>query len=432
MSGEIFIETDKARSFGLPVSEHLYLVFRDVNQEEYVLRAGPRSSFWPFGEMKIEVNVPMDQSADDREGDTPAARSSTPLDFPGITDDQAWAIMVKYARGIDDADYRYDVLEENSNAFVGALLHAAGGRPAEMLPAGVRSGEAVGFSSWDNIVEDVTPPDDWIFRGTGGPDLMSGLQIDEEFRSGAGADVVIAGRGNDIVRAGSGGDSVDGQSGSDRLFGGSGDDVLRGGGGNDMLHGGSGNDLLYGGSGTDRAVFSGSIATVVDLALTGPQNTGNGRDSLRGIEKLATGSGNDRLIGNGAANTLAAGAGNDVLSGRSGDDRLIGGEGDDRMNGGAGNDALDGGPGNDRLIGGAGADRFVFAGFSTAEVDTISDFDPGADLLQFSGVSNLGELSLLAGTDNGISFAELEWQTRIVRLQGIEIAELTEDVFAFV
>ena len=76
--------------------------FRDSNGEEYVIRAGPERWYLPwFGDMEVETNLPIGESSDDRDGDTPAQRFSTPLDFPGLTDDQAWAIMVKYARMID-------------------------------------------------------------------------------------------------------------------------------------------------------------------------------------------------------------------------------------------------------------------------------------------------------------------------------------------
>ncbi len=94
MSGDIFIETDDVGALGFNVGEHLYLVFRDVNGDEYVLRSGPENGFPPYGQMNIEVNVPIEASADDRGDETPQERSSTPLDFAGLTDDEAWAIMV--------------------------------------------------------------------------------------------------------------------------------------------------------------------------------------------------------------------------------------------------------------------------------------------------------------------------------------------------
>ena len=105
------------------------------------------------------------------------------------------------------------------------------------------------------------------------------------------------------------------------------------------------------------------------------------------IEDARSGTGDDRMTGNGAGNGLWGGAGQDTLIGGFGGDRLFGqqgrdqlsgGKGADRLLGGAardlleggegpdllkghgGADLLSGGAGRDRLAGGAGADRFVF------------------------------------------------------------------------
>ena len=50
---------------------------------------------------------------------------------------------------------------------------------------------------------------------------------------------------------------------------------------------------------------------------------------------------------------------------------------------GLGNDIINGGAGNDAMSGGAGDDTFVFSatGFGN---DTINDFNPTEDVLQFS------------------------------------------------
>ena len=77
------------------------------------------------------------------------------------------------------------------------------------------------------------------------------------------------------------------------------------------------------------------------------------------IEDVAAGSGDDALVGNGAANRLSGGAGDDDLAGRGGHDRLLGGAGEDRLRGGPGADRLHGGPGDDDLRGGSGADGLV-------------------------------------------------------------------------
>ena len=149
-----------------------------------------------------EANVPIEASADDRGDETPADRHSTRLVFDGMTTDEAWAILVKYARAIDATSYDYRLLEENSNAFVGAMICAAGGKPDAMRPSGVSAREAVGYSSWDEIVEDIAPPADGIFRGTPGNDWLVGLQIGERVRALSGRDSVNGGRGDDRLEGG--------------------------------------------------------------------------------------------------------------------------------------------------------------------------------------------------------------------------------------
>jgi hypothetical protein len=251
MAGQIFIEANEVEIAGLPSGAmHLYLVFRDSDGQEYVIRSGPERPYRPWsGDMRIEANVPLEDSADDRDGETPAQRSSTPLDFPGLTDDQAWAVMVKYARMIDRADSPYEVFDENSNAFIGAMLAAAGGDPLAMLPTSVGRSEALGVVNYRDILADVPPPADGIVRGTSGADRITGIQVDEVIRAGTGHDTVWGGRGNDQIHGEGGGDLLHGQVGADKLVGGTGADGLYGGSGNDALSGGAGADLLGGGSG---------------------------------------------------------------------------------------------------------------------------------------------------------------------------------------
>lgn len=86
------------------------------------------------------------------------------------------------------------------------------------------------------------------------------------------------------------------------------------------------------------------------------------------IENAIMGSGDDRVTGNKAANTILLGRGDDSADGREGNDVLDGQEG---------SDTLRGGDGNDRLTGGAGADSFVFG----TEADTVTDFEDNRDTL---------------------------------------------------
>ena len=78
------------------------------------------------------------------------------------------------------------------------------------------------------------------------------------------------------VRGGGGNDIITGNSSANKLYGGV---------GNDTLYGSLGNDELYGSFGTDTAVFS-SRNNRINLALTGRQTTGDGRDILNRIENV--------------------------------------------------------------------------------------------------------------------------------------------------
>jgi len=227
------------------------------------------------------------------------------------------------------------------------------------------------------------------------------------------------------------------------------------GSGRNEAHGGSGaeafvltqdgdrlDDLIDGGAGIDRLVIEDGTANVrVNLRLTVMQDTGVGNLTVRNVENLSTGMGQDWVTGNDADNQISTGNGNDTLEGRLGDDilaggagndtavfsgsmratvdlrlqgtaqdtgygfdtlvgieTLVGGAGDDRftgddaanllsgsggndfLQGGGGNDTLDGGAGKDTLYGGAGNDAFVFnTRTGSTHVGAIKDFSVPQD-----------------------------------------------------
>jgi len=186
--------------------------------------------------------------------------------------------------------------------------------------------------------------------GTIGNDTIDGAGGDDFIGGKAGDDLITGGDGNDYIL---GDDSKESATdGNDALYGGNGHDFLRGGGGNDKLYGeagddslsgGSGNDILDGGAGYDRAVFGfGSVTGVhVDLNYQGiAQDTGQGLDTLTGIENV-TGTGfTDVLVGDGGDNWLYGITGNDVVSGGGGDDLIEVGFGNGTFDGGAGFDTI--------------------------------------------------------------------------------------------
>lgn len=162
------------------------------------------------------------------------------------------------------------------------------------------------------------------------------------------------------AEGGSGNDGITGNAAANLLSGNGGDDTIAGGAGADFLRGGTGADLLQGGGGKDTVGFNGSIATTVDLRVTGiGQNTGHGDDTLVGIENASTDGGDDRLFGNDLGNALAGNKGADKIQGFGGDDTLNGGDEADILVGGGGADRLNGGSGADRLSSGGGSDRLT-------------------------------------------------------------------------
>jgi serralysin len=91
-------------------------------------------------------------------------------------------------------------------------------------------------------------------------------------------------------------------------------------------------------------------------------------------------------VGDGSANSLSGGAGNDTLEGLGGNDTL---------SGGAGEDWLEGGTGQDNVNGGAGSDSFVFREPAfNSNFDRIADFASGSDTLRFDDVA-YGEIGAL-------------------------------------
>lgn len=291
-------------------------------------------------------------------------------------------------------------------------------------------------------------------NGLAGDDVLDGGTGNDVLDGGLGADIMIGGLGNDtyvvdnlgdvVVEAlnegtdtvrttlssyalganvehltfiGSGDFTGQGNALANTLTGGAGNDSLNGGAGADRLVGGAGNDSYYVdvagdvivetatggidtvfstsasytlGANVENFIYTGANATVANgNGLANQMQGGAGNDTLNGQggdDLLDGGAGNDRLDG---------GAGNDTLYGGLGDDLLLGGSGDDILDGGAGNDTLDGGLGNDRVTGGAGNDSmdasqgndiFVFgASGESFGNDRISGFDAnpagGQDLL---------------------------------------------------
>lgn len=206
-----------------------------------------------------------------------------------------------------------------------------------------------------------------VICGLGGHDELSGLGGNDILRGGDGKDVIKGGNGDDVFDGGLGADWADysGVSGSTgvtvdlssgiatgqgtdtlvsvaAVIGSVNADTITGSAEDNTIDGGPGDDVLNGGGGNDTADYSdAAVGVTVNLAVAGPQATGQGMDTLSNFEHLTGSDHGDVLTGDGGPNRLDGGEGNDTLVGAGGDDVLAGGAGDDVMDGGQGDDLAD-------------------------------------------------------------------------------------------
>jgi Ca2+-binding RTX toxin-like protein len=238
------------------------------------------------------------------------------------------------------------------------------------------------------------------------------------------ANVLTGGAGNDLLRGNGGADTMQGGAGNDTYFVTDLDDIvleaagqglydevqtglasytlaanveilngtsnsgqsLKGNALNNDIMAGNGNDILDGGEGADS--MGGRIGSDIyyvdnegDYVAEVP-NDPNGIDEVRTtlaayaltdhVEKLTglLGTG-QALTGNGLANVIVAGSGNDAIDGGAGNDSINAGAGDDRIDGGTGADAMGGFAGNDVfIVDNAGDQAIEAANEGTDEIRT--------------------------------------------------------------
>ena len=84
------------------------------------------------------------------------------------------------------------------------------------------------------------------------------------------------------------------------------------------LEGSVGDDVFDGGAGSDTTVY-GAANNIIRLAVSGPQQTGEGSDTLIAIENFnvstSASAGADAISGNSLRNTLNGGLGRNILDG---------------------------------------------------------------------------------------------------------------------
>ncbi len=161
-----------------------------------------------------------------------------------------------------------------------------------------------------------TPGDDTI-NATDDDDVIVGLGGNDTITGGGGFDLICAGDGNDTIVQTSGG-----------LFGAA------------IVSGDAGDDTIQAGRDTIVAADYETAPAAVNVDLTAGTATGDGSDTLVGVDFAYGSAFDDTLVGNKTMNVLVGLGGNDTISGLAGDD-VIGAE--------AGNDVVDGGTGHDQM-----------------------------------------------------------------------------------
>jgi Ca2+-binding RTX toxin-like protein len=232
-----------------------------------------------------------------------------------------------------------------------------GGAGNDTLHGGAGNDTYVVDSTNDIIVENANQGIDNVVVATTAYTLSANV---ENAHAALTADTTITGNASDNV-----------------IIGNIGNDTLNGGAGNDTLDGGAGNDTMVGGTGNDTYLVDAAGDVIVE-------NANGGIDTA--TVSLASFS-----LGTNVENATAALAVDTSLTGNELNNTLIGN---------VGNDTLDGGAGDDTLTGGAGNDTFVFTAGSGH--DTVTDFTPGHDVLQFhDGQFANADAALAAATQVG-------------------------------
>ena len=142
---------------------------------------------------------------------------------------------------------------------------------------------------------------------------------------------------------------------------------------------------------------TGTSITTVGLVIHGTANDDNPINAFNSGQTIYGGAGNDTINGDNSGDILFGGSGDDHIFGNNGGDTIYGGSGKDTIDAGLAVDLIIGGYGADTLTGSGGGDTFKFlsvidspSGQTSGQnnYDTISDFNSGLDLLDFSAISS--------------------------------------------
>ncbi|GEO00265.1 hypothetical protein NSE01_20970 [Novosphingobium sediminis] len=244
----------------------------------------------------------------------------------------------------------------------------------------------------------------------------------------SGDTVVVGGFQNIDASALSAGVSLTGDIYDNRIVGGSGADAIAGNDGSDWIDGGAGADTVTGGTGNDTITYRGTATSIAGgadtdtLRVVGAAtiNLNNG-DQTSGDTAVVTGF--ENVNGSASSVSLSAIGRNDVRS------LLIGGSAADTLTAGVFGADIFGNGGADTLVGGAGDDSFFFLAGDVVAGESINGGGGTGDMISASAttdfsvatISNVEVLSAVATNANG----DLIQQNVTVTLTGAQAAGLT-------
>jgi len=377
-----FSETNTDGDFGELATLGLHDIL--AVQQEYGVNTSTRSGDTVYGYNNTSGRLSYDLSYDDEMGFSIWDGGGTDtLDFSGSSFDTELDLREGSFSSVNgqvaNVSIAYGVTIENA---IGSARddEITGNDVSNVLRGGAGDDTIVGGAGNDTI--NGFGGNDTIEAG-GGNDLGNGGTGNDRERTFAGEDTLNGSEGMDTLRGGADNDELNGGDDNDELGGDLGDDTVDGGAGNDVVVGSFGNDSLLGGDGNDTVVGGGQNDTL---------DGGDGNDFVsgeNGFDTVNGGAGDDTLNGGDNADLLNGGSGSDVLNGGNGVDRLNGGQDSDMLSGGAGNDTLNGDLGNDTVSGdlgddivnGNGGNDLVLGSFGN---DTLTG-DAGNDTLRGNG-----------------------------------------------
>jgi Ca2+-binding RTX toxin-like protein len=201
-------------------------------------------------------------------------------------------------------------------------LHGGGGNDVLI---GFKGPDKLGGGAGDDYLDGQQGSDD--MNGDGGNDKLLGDKGNDKIDGGAGSDHIEGGPGDDSdLQGGGDADEVFGGAGTDHVDGGPGDgDIVRGDAGTDDLSGGDGvNDIVSYASATRGGVI---------VSLAADKAKGDGHDNLSGFEDVVGSPQGDEIVGDGTANRIDGGVGDDDLQSGGGGGQAFGGPGTDSCEG---------------------------------------------------------------------------------------------------